>query len=160
MRIAVAPTRLIADALEGVTRLIRGVSRIPSAFAERVGRAHAEADADELARQRAALEALKLHAPPARARIAPHAPEGRESPEAGPAPEEERAAEEKAARAVAEIQAVLQKYKARGLDAYVILGREGKPVIVVGTPPGSEQQVLDAIEESRGLLNESPGADR
>jgi hypothetical protein len=145
MRIAVAPTRLVAELLEGATRLIRGVTRIPSAIANRVQRAHTEADASEWVRQEIAAEDKRrqLNSDVIPAQLTTDIPE-----------------EDKAAIAINQIQSILQKYTAKGLDAYIILGPEGKPIIVLGTPPGSDQQVLEAIEETKGLLNDSIEQDR
>lgn len=145
MRIAVAPTRLLAEVLEGATRLIRGVSRIPSSIANRMQRAHVEADASEGKRQAIALDAMKHQLTLG----APHAQTTTDTSD-----------EDKAALAISQLQAVLQKYTARGFDAHIVLGPEGKPIIVLGTPPGSETQVLNAIEEAKGLLNDSIEQDR
>jgi hypothetical protein len=145
MRIAVAPTRLIAEVFEGVTRVIRGVSRLPSAVVNRMQRAHVEADASEERRQAIALDAMRHQLPPSetQAQITTDIPD-----------------EDKAALAISLIQAVLQKYTAKGFDAYIVLSPDGKPIIVLGTPPGSGPQVLAAIEEAKGLLNESIEQDR
>jgi hypothetical protein len=145
MRIAVAPTRLLAEVLEGATRLIRGVSRIPTAIANRMQRAHVEADAIEEKHQAIALEAMK------------HRLALGESPSQITA---DIADEDKASLAINQIQAVLQRYTVKGFDAYIVLGPEGKPIIVLGTPPGSERQVLEAIKEAKKLLSGSIEQDR
>lgn len=145
MRIAVAPTRLVAEVFEGATRLVRGVSRLPSACANRIQRAHVEADASEERRQAIALDDMRhqLAHGETRDQITTDIPD-----------------EDKAALAISQIQAVLHNYTVKGFDAYIVLGPEGKPIIVLGTPPGSEAQVLGVIEEAKGLLNESIEQDR
>ena len=61
MRLASAPTRLIAETLEGVTRLVRGVSGVPEAISSRIERAHVHADAKEtLAQERSLASAPHL----------------------------------------------------------------------------------------------------
>jgi len=54
LRILVAPTRLVAETLEGVTRLVRGTSAVPGALAARVQAARVRADQREDQRQEAA----------------------------------------------------------------------------------------------------------
>jgi hypothetical protein len=145
MRIAVAPTRLVAEVFEGVTRVIRGVSRLPSAVANRMQRAHVEADASEERHQAIVLDAMRHQLPPGET----HAQITTDIPD-----------EDNAALAISKIQSILQKYTAKRFDAYIVLGPDGKPIIVLGTPPGSEPQVLAAIKEAKGLLNESIEQDR
>jgi hypothetical protein len=145
MRLAVAPTRLITELLEGATRLVRGLSRIPDSVAKRMERAHAEADASERERQHVARE--------------------RKNPQFAPTPApnlltSEVPNDEGVEAALAKIQAVLQKYKARGFDAYIMFGPDGKPIIVCGTPPGSETQIVEAIEKIKELQNAPVEDDR
>ena len=47
MRIAAAPTRLISEVLEGATRLVRGLTRLPESISRRIERSHAGADSQE-----------------------------------------------------------------------------------------------------------------
>lgn len=44
LRLATAPTRLVVEVIEGLTKLVRGVSSVPSALATRISRGHAVAD--------------------------------------------------------------------------------------------------------------------
>lgn len=60
MRIATGPTRLIAEILESATRIVRGIARVPDAVANRVDRAHGDADAIEGKAQKELLHA-SLH---------------------------------------------------------------------------------------------------
>ena len=55
MRIAAGPTRLIAELFESTTRVLRGIARVPEAVANRVDRAHENADALEACAQQALL---------------------------------------------------------------------------------------------------------
>jgi hypothetical protein len=139
MRIAVAPTRLIAEALEGATRLIRGLSSLPTSVVNRIQRAHFEADAAEGQHQQTArrlIEQRKTSLEP-KALLAEGMPD-----------------EDRTAQAIERIQAILQKYKDEGLDAYITFGSDGKPIIVLGAPPQSESQVREAIEQTKTLLNQ------
>jgi hypothetical protein len=52
LRLATAPTRLIVEALEGTTKLIRGLSSVPSALATRIASSHEAADLREHGRER------------------------------------------------------------------------------------------------------------
>jgi hypothetical protein len=140
MRIAVAPTRLVAEALEGVTRLIRGLSRLPSSIVNRVQRAHFEADAIEGQRQQIARGLIKQHVASAKPRALLT---------------DDASEEDKTTQAVEQIQALLQKYKDKGLDAYVMFGSDGKPIIVLGVPPQSDAQVLEAIKQTKKFLSKS-----
>lgn len=140
MRIAVSPTRLAAELLEGATRLVRGLTRLPSSVASRMHRAHAQADAREQQRQE----------------IANKLTQGLLSPASLDAPStNEPQVEDRAATAMNQIQALLQKYASQGLDAYVMQGPQGNIIIVLGTPPDSAPQVLEAIKQAQKLLNNS-----
>ena len=50
-RIATGPTRVIAEGLDGIARIFRGTSELPSAVAERIAKAHDKAEAGENANQ-------------------------------------------------------------------------------------------------------------
>jgi hypothetical protein len=54
VRILAAPTRLVAETLEGLTRFVRGTSTVPGAIATRIQQAHARSDHGEDQRQEAA----------------------------------------------------------------------------------------------------------
>jgi hypothetical protein len=97
-------------------------------------RAHAEADAGEQQRQEIAGNATQSLLGPARL-DAPSTTEPR--------------AEDRAAIALKQIQTLLQKYSTQGLDAYVMQGPQGKIIIVLGTPPDSAPQVLEAIKQDQ-----------
>jgi hypothetical protein len=140
MRIAVAPTRLVAEVLEGATRLIRGLSRIPSSVANKLHRAHFEADAVEKQRQQLAVDVIKHKVT---------------SAEPTALLTDELSSEDMAEQAINQIQALLRKYRDKGLDAYIIFRSDGKPVIVIGTQTQSESQVLDAIKQTEIFLNQS-----
>src|SRR5688572_13777984 len=53
MRLAVAPTRLLAEVFEGGTRLLNGLTSLPGAMATRLREGHARADRAEAERQSA-----------------------------------------------------------------------------------------------------------
>lgn len=55
LRIAVAPTRLIVEVLEGATRFIRGITHVPASVAERIANAHKQADIVERTEQHAVV---------------------------------------------------------------------------------------------------------
>lgn len=141
IRIAVSPTRLVAEILEGATRLVRGLGRIPSSVASRMQRAHTEADSRERQRQEITGSIVQGQLPSGASR----------DPSANGTP-----VEDKASVALTQIQAILQKYSSQGLDAYVALGPDGKIIIVIGTPPGSAPKVREAIEQAQNLLDKSP----
>jgi hypothetical protein len=138
MRIAAAPTRLIAEVLEGAARIVRGLSRIPSSVASRLQRAHIEADARESKNQEAITGAPQRE-------LAPGVPEN--SLTSG------ETSEDNAARAISQIQAILKKYSDQGRDAYIVIGSDGKPIVVLGAPPNSEAQIREAIDQARALLD-------
>lgn len=132
IRIAASPTRLIAEVLEGATRLVRGLSRIPGSVANRMQSAHTEADSREQLRQELANKTIQ------EGQLAQGSSHNRLTNGTQIA--------DKAAVALTQIQSLLQKYSSQGVDAYVALGPNGKIIIVIGTPPGSEAQVREAIE--------------
>jgi hypothetical protein len=137
MRIAAAPTRLIAEVLEGATRIVRGLSRIPSSVANRLRHAHIEADARESQCQELISGAppRKLAGSPSDNRLTGHV-----------------SSEDQATRALSQIQAVLKKYSDQGYDAYVVIGSDGKPIIVLGAPHGSETQIREAVDQAQAML--------
>lgn len=137
MRIVAAPTRLIAEVLEGVTRLVRGLSRMPDSVASRMEYAHREADKTERQRQ-------ELVTGTEQSELTSGAPHG--------ALTSDPSSPDTATLALDQIQKILQKYIARGLDAYAVLGPDGKVVIVLGTPPGSETQICETLKEAQSLL--------
>lgn len=131
MRIAAAPTRLVAEILEGATRLVRGLGQIPGALASRLDHAHDQADQREGQRQQRAELRNRLSADENRSNS-----------------EEVDSAE----HATSQIERILQKYSAQGFDAYVTLTPDGQIVIVLGTPPGSEDHVREMVEKTQRLL--------
>jgi hypothetical protein len=141
MRIAVAPTRLIAEGFEAATRFIRGVGKIPNSVARRMERAHVEADANEAQRQERVRDKLRQQ---------------QELSTQQHLLSQGTSDEDSAESAISQIQAILRKYKTKGVDAYVVFTPDGKPVLVLGTPPGSEQQVLESIEHAKALLAKPP----
>jgi hypothetical protein len=140
MRIAVAPTRLVAEALEGATRIIRGLSRIPSSVANKIQRAHSEVDTIEEQRQQTAHDLIKH-------KVTSAEPAGLLT--------NELSREDMAAQAMSQIQALLRKYRDKGFDAYMMFGPDGKPIIVFGVPPQNASEVLGVIEQTKTLPNES-----
>jgi len=125
IRIAASPTRLVAEILEGAARLVRGLSRIPSSVAGRMQSAHTEAEIASSTIQGQSAPGSSHNRLTNGAQIA-----------------------DKATLALTQIQSLLQKYSSQGVDAYVALGPDGKIIIVIGTPPHSEAQVREAIEQA------------
>lgn len=58
MRIATGATRLVAEALENATRLVRGIATLPAAVTKRLTRAHDEAERVEIMAQQESLVSL------------------------------------------------------------------------------------------------------
>ena len=118
LRIAVAPTSLIAEIFEGAIRLVKGITTLPSAASSRIAHGHAHADAREAKRQREVLDG------------------DRSSSVSSP---------------IDRINGILEKYRQRGLDAYVVLGPDETVVVVIGSPSESQEVISEAVDQFRAL---------
>ena len=132
MRIAVAPTALIATVLESTTRIVSGLSRIPNSLSRAIKGAHSAADERERELQARAGEEKK-----SRVTIPKFA-----------------STNSNAILALTQIEALVAEYKAKGVDAYVLIGPNGQIIVALGTASGSEAEVLDAIRKAKALLEE------
>ena len=132
MRLAVAPTALIATVFESTTRILRGLSRLPNALSQTIAAAHATADENE--------HRLQRYASTTRKEPVVESNSGESS--------------SRTALALAQIENLLNEYKSKGLDAYILIGPNGQILIALGTAPGSEAEVLEAIKKSKALLEE------
>lgn len=128
IRIAAAPTRLAAELLEGATRLVRGLTSLPSSISVRLRQAHDRADTEEHLRQSASPTALRRQTS-----VTDVEPASVGSDAEG-------------ARAVQRVAEILEKMRNRGLDAYVVIQTDGKVVVVLGAPKGSEAVVKEVLE--------------
>jgi hypothetical protein len=126
LRLAVAPTRLLAELFEGVTRLVRGVSALPGATAARMKRAQLQADEQE--------ERLQLGA--ARRKMLPNAADARA--ENGDA---------LAGALVARLEEVLQRLRIQGRDGTVVLMRNGSILVILGTAADAREAIEAAAED-------------
>ncbi len=125
-RIAAGVTRLVAEALEGATRIVRGLSRLPTSFAIKLERSHELADGRENQRQHAMLNRA----------TAEHSQNSSDMTSQVTA----------TASALARIQAILDRYQKEGTEAYLVISSTGKIVVVVGTPPTGEGPLLKILE--------------
>jgi hypothetical protein len=132
MRLAVAPTALLATTFESTTRLISGLSRLPSTLAKVISAAHETADEKENLLQREfeiGQEPFQLSS-------------------------SSETASEKAEVALRRIETILKDLKDKGLDADVIITPYGQILITVGTPLGSQAEVIEATKKAKALLDE------
>lgn len=135
-RLAVAPTRLLAELFEGATRLVRGVSALPGAAAARIRHAHAQADEREEHLQVAAARHKAL-------------PDGTDAN----APNNKAAAD----ALVARLEEVLQRLRVQGRDGTVVLMRNGSILVVLGTAEDA-REAIEAAAEDMVLMMSSTGA--
>jgi hypothetical protein len=130
LRLAVAPTRFVAELFEGATRLVRGISLLPAATAARIQSAHIEADLAEDMRQRATL--------------------GRP-----PTTESDVDAEGGAETIVNRLEVLLKRIREHGRDGVVILMRDGSILVVLGTPEDARDLVEATAEEVVSMFSSS-----
>jgi hypothetical protein len=124
-RLAVAPTRLLAEAFEAATRLVRGLSSIPDAVAQRIHRGHAAADRTESQRQ----------ALTAGARMSKRAMDS-----------EERS--ERARQLVERLDEIFQHVReTQGREAAVVFLDDGRVLLHLGTPSDAKGAVEAAAKQ-------------
>jgi hypothetical protein len=135
IRIAAAPTRLVAEVLEAATRLVRGVSGLPAATADRLRQGHQRADVEEYERQTMARnEAV---------RIASSGTNDVALPEASHV---------RSGEAIEKIDLLLKKYRDLGIDAYLIVEPDGRIIVVVGAEPEYSRHITRGLEQRRSSL--------
>jgi hypothetical protein len=134
-RIAAGPTRLAAEVLEGATRLVRGLARLPMSINKRIESAHAEADRRERRQQEVLL-------PTAAKQLR------MQTMSAG----EAAMKFSQTSSALKEIEAILERYRAQGNEAYVVLAPNGAVIVVLGAPPDSDAGVRYKLQQAAGQL--------
>jgi len=145
IRIAAGPTRLIADALDGAARLVQGISRLPSSAVMRLDGSHREAERRERERQdEAANERPPHHLLQTSSIVAGNRSEGASKGAA------------LATSAVSRIEAILEYYRKQGTDAYVIIGANGKIIVVIGMPKDDDARLIRVLQDAQLLLVHLP----
>jgi hypothetical protein len=137
LRLAVAPTRLLTELFEGVTRLVRGVSFIPDALVTRVWSAHDKVDRDEEKRQ---LEAGDT---------------------TSPSTSLDHSAQSVTAAAntlVERLEVLLHQVRTEGRDGAVVLMRNGSILVILGTPEETRVLIEAAAEEVVLMLSSTDAA--
>jgi hypothetical protein len=134
LRLAVAPTRLLAELFEGTTRLVKGVSALPGAAASRIQSAHAQAEARE--------ERLRVKA----------AHQKQLSSTSGRVLDSDDSA-----GLVERLEEILQRVRAQGRDGTVVLMRNGSILVVLGTAEDA-REAIEAAADDVVLMMSSTGA--
>lgn len=137
LRLAVLPTALLVELLEGVTKLIRGTTSLPTALSDRIQEAHNLADLREEQRQSTAASHGLIAG-----RLGPEVDSG-----------------DRVAHLVARLEVLLEQMRARGRDGTVILLRDETIVVILGTAEEAREQIT-AVAAQTVLRLSTTAADR